>query len=168
MAASIIEMAVNPKQLMPGAPHLGFVMAMRARLTTTRRPRRDEWLIVSRWGVAGEYMSVGRTRFPALPGMDAPIDLRPRQTMLARLLRLPVKPGPHAFLFVRRKPESVSVAGGFAPTEGYVRLHRNGAMLLLCAEGRCFAGALRSPWHIEAVRVPWIGEFFEGDAAPVK
>lgn len=162
MAASIVAMASIPKHPAPGAPHHGFVMGMRARLTTTWSPAWDEWIIVSRWGEAGEHLSVGRTKIPALPGQDAPIDLTPRQTALASLLRLPFDSGPPTFLFVQRQPVSVSVAGRFASAEGYVRLHGRDARSRLRAEGRCLAGASRPAWHIEAVRVAWIGEFIEG------
>ncbi len=137
-------------------------MAMRARLTITGRPPWEEWIIVSRWGEAGEHLSVGRTRVPALPGQEAPIDLRPRQTALASWSRSPLGSGPPAFLFVRRQPASVSVAGRFAPVEGHVRLYGDDAMPRLRARGRCLAGVSGSAWYIEAARVPWIGEFVEG------
>jgi hypothetical protein len=68
-------------------------------------------------------------------------------------------------LFAQRRPASVSVAGAFAPAEGYVRLLGLGAASRLRAEGRCVAGEISSAWRVEAVRVAWIGEFIEGAAA---
>jgi hypothetical protein len=140
-------------------------MAMRAKLVTARRRPWYEWIIVSRWGPAGEHFSLGRTMVAVLPGKTAPIHLTPRQTALAGLLRFPSASGPPTFLFCQRRPPSVSVAGDFAPAEGYVRLHGSGRALRLRAEGRCVVGAIRSAWRVEAVRAAWIGEFVEGAAA---
>src|SRR5262249_12734577 len=115
VAASIVAMASLAQQSLSAAPGQGFVMAMRARLTTAKAPPCYEWTIVSRWGAAGEWLSIGRTKLPALPGKIAPIHLTPRQTALAKLLQLPPGSGPPTFLFVQRKPVSMSVAGNFAP-----------------------------------------------------
>ena len=154
-----------PQQPVPAAARLGFVMAMRAKRTTAEGPSWYEWIIVSRWGAQSEHLSVGLTGVPVLRGKTAPIHLTPRQTALAGLLRLPPASGPPTFLFVQRQPASVSVAGDFAPAEGYVRLDGRGAVLRLHAEGRCGAGAFRPAWRVEAVRVAWIGEFIEGATA---
>lgn len=158
-------MASIPHQPALGAPRNGLVMAMRAKLTTSDGPACHEWIIVARWGVAGEHLSVGRTRVPVLAGKIAPIHLTPRQTALAGLLRLPPASGPSTFLFVQQPPASVSVAGDFVPAEGYVRLDGRGASPRLHAEGRFVAGAIHSAWRVEAVRAAWIGEFIEGAAA---
>jgi hypothetical protein len=157
-------MASIQQQTLAAPPNHGFVMAMRARLTTAKQPPWHEWIIVSRWGTAGECLSIGRTRLSALPGKVAPIHLTPRQTALARSFPLPPLAELPTFMFAQRKSVSLSVAGDFAPVEGYVRLHGRGAALRLYAEGRCTSGALRSPWRVEAVRVAWIGEFIEGAA----
>lgn len=150
---------------MSASPRLGFVTAMRAKWTTTAGPPSYEWIIVSRWGAEGEHLSIGRTGVPALRGKAAPIDLTPRQTVLAELLRLPPSLRPPTFLFVQRQPTSTSVAGDFAPADGYVRLRGHGAALRLRAEGRWVTGAIRRAWRVEAVRAAWIGEFIEGAAA---
>ena len=147
-------------------PRLGFVVAMRARVTTAKDTPWYEWLIVSRWGPVGQHLLVGRTHLAAQPGQAAPIHLVPRRTALAELLRLPPAAGPPVFLFAQRQPAAVSVAGGFAPAEGYVRLHGSGVGLRLRAEGRCGAGATRPAWRVEAVRIAWIGEFIEAAAEP--
>src|ERR1700712_4681797 len=54
----------------PG-PNNGFVVAMRAKLIGSVRRLPYEWMIVSRWGAHGEYLSIGWTGLPALRG-DAP------------------------------------------------------------------------------------------------
>jgi hypothetical protein len=146
----------------------GFVVAMRARVTTAKRQPWYEWIIVSRWGPEGEHLSVGRSKVPALPGKPAPIHLTPCQTALAGLPRTPPVSGPRTFVFAQQKPESLSVAGDFTPVEGYVRLHGIGAVQRLLAEGRCIAGAMRSAWRVEAVRAAWIGEFIESTSAVAK
>lgn len=134
---------------------------MRARLTTVKGPPWREWIIVSRWGTAGEYLSVARTRVPVRPGRAAPIYLAPRQTGLAALLRLPPIHGPPTFLFARELPPAVTLAGHFARADGYAQLHGGGADLRLRAEGRCAVGT-NCAWRVEAVRAAWIGEFIEG------
>jgi hypothetical protein len=159
-----------PYQQQPAAvvPTAGFVIAMRAKLTTTRRQPWHEWIIVSRWGPEGQYFSIGRTRVLVVPDETAPIHLAPAQTAMAGLLRLPPASGAPTFLFVQRRPASVSVAGEFAPVEGYVRLHGLATALRLCAEGRCVTHPNRSAWRIEADRVAWIGEFIEGASSVEK
>ena len=56
----------------------------------------------------------------------------------------------------------MSVAGDFAPSEGYVRLYGRGTGLRLFAEARCVGRAILSAWRVEAARVAWVGEFIEG------
>jgi hypothetical protein len=144
------------------ATHQGFVVAMRATVTTSKRPPWCEWIIVSRWGSLGEHLSVGRTKTAALAGMSAPIELAPCQTALAGLLRLPPISEASTFLFAQLLPASLSVAGDFTPLEGYVQLRGGGGRLRLLAEGRYVARALRTAWRVEAVQAAWIGEFVEG------
>ena len=136
-------------------------MAMRAKVTTAEEPPWFEWIIVSRWGVAGEHFSIGRTRVPALSTETAPINLTPSKTALARLLPLPPALGAATFLFVQRRPASLSVAGDFAPAQGYVRLDGLGEGSRLEAEGSCVACSPRRAWRVEAERTAWIGEFIE-------
>jgi hypothetical protein len=154
-------MTLSPQLPLPAAPRNGFVVAMRARVTTAKRQPWYEWIIVSRWGSEGEHLSIARTKVPALHGKSAPIHLMPRQTALAGLLPMSPVPGPRTFLFTQQKPISFSIAGDFTPVEGQVRLHGAGATPRLHAEGRCLAGAMRSAWRVEAARAAWIGEFIE-------
>ena len=141
---------------------------MRARVTSAKRQPWYEWIIVSRWGAAGEHLSIGRTKVAAQPGKSAPIHLMPSQTALAGLLRMPPVSGPWTFLFAQQKPASLSVAGDFASVEGYARLHGAGAVPRLRAEGRCIAGAKQPAWRVDAVRAAWIGEFIESARAVEK
>jgi hypothetical protein len=159
----MIAMPSLAKQPSPAPFRVGFVIAMRARLTTTARGAPwYEWIIVSRWGAAGEHVSVGRTKVPVSRGRTAPIYLTPRQTALAGLLRLPSLSVPPGFLFVQQQPAAVSVAGRFAPVEGYLQLRGLDGTSRLFAEGRCAVGPA---WRVEAVRAAWVGEFIE--SAPV-
>jgi len=153
------------KPVPPVAPRNGFVVAMRAAVTTAKGKPTWEWIIVSRWGAAGEYLSIGRTRVAAPSGKPAPIQLAPRQTALASMLRLPPADGALTFLLTQHLPASMSVAGDFAPAEGYVRLAGHNGGLRLSIEGRCVGRAILSAWRVEAARAPWIGEFLENGAA---
>lgn len=161
MTASMTGMTVEPSPIVPATPCVGFVIAMRARLITARGPPRQEWIIVSRWGGAGEHLSIARTRVAVAAGRGAPIHLAPRQTALAGLLRLPPVAGPATFLFAQDLPDEVRLAGQFAAVEGYVRLLGRAGALRLRAEGRCAVGANRAAWRVEAARGAWIGEFVE-------
>jgi len=62
-------------------------------------------------------------------------------------------------------PASMSLAGDFAPAEGYVRLHGRGTGLRLISEGRCVGRAILSAWRVDAAREPWVGEFIENGGA---
>ena len=153
------------KPMRPGTTRNGFVVAMRAAITTAKGTPSWEWIIVSRWGAAGEHLSLGRTKVAAPPGKAAPIHLAPRQTALASLLRLPPVDGVPTFLLAQQLPASMRLAGDFAPVEGYVRLFGRGAGLRLTAEARCLGRAILSAWRLEATRAAWIGEFIESGAA---
>lgn len=140
-------------------------MAMAARIVTAgSRPSR-EWIVVARWGPAGEYLSLGRTSQAIVRAASAPIHLRPRETALAELLPRPDGAGPRTFLLSRDKPEAISVIGQFLPTDGCVRLLGSGTRLRLKAEGRCLTGPSGAAWRLDAVRVAWIGEFVEEDSS---
>ncbi len=131
---------------------------MRAKLTTLRNPVRYEWLIVSRWGPAGGHLSVARTFLDA-PAGEPPLQLTPRHTALGTLLRLPA--APLVFLLAQALPDEITVAGEFGPAEGYVRLSGADTTLRLLMEGRCAGTCETGSWRAEAVRTPWMGEFFE-------
>lgn len=141
-------------------PRYGFVVAMRAKLSIEEGAVWREWIIAARWGTEGNYLSIARTFLPAPPARSAPIELVPRETALATVLRLPPISATETFLLARWPLFEVSLAGDFVPAEGFVQLRARGAVIGLRAEGRCIHGT-RLAWRAEAVRVPWIGDFIE-------
>jgi hypothetical protein len=138
----------------------GFVVAMRAKLINTPHPARFEWVIVSRWGEAGERLSIGWTAAPALSG-EAPINLTPNATSLAVCPPETAADTPATFHLAPSLPEQVTVAGSFVPAKGYVRLYGTGAKLRVQLKGLCLSCAVHSIWHVEAIRAAWLGEFIE-------
>lgn len=147
----------------PPAPDtsLGFVVAMRASFTTANQDSRKEWIVVSRWGAGGEFLSVARTELDASQER-APIDLTPRQSAIGLLLSVPSREhGSATFLFCQRLPDGMPVAGHFVPAQGCARLTGSGLAVELFAEGRFVGQGGAADWQVEAVRAPWIGEFVE-------
>jgi hypothetical protein len=138
----------------------GFVLAMRAKFTMEAREPWHEWMIVSRWGGEGEFLAIGRTFLRAAARQPAPIKLQPRETALAVLLPLPGA-NRSTFLMMQSKPDSLSVAGTFAPAHGYAYLQPS---LQLLAEGHCVEHGVKAAVRCEATRVEWIGEYIEGSA----
>jgi hypothetical protein len=157
-------MAFAPK--LSVRPAVGFVVVMRAKLTMTTRPPWQEWFIVSRWGRDGDHLSIARTFVSVARARVAPIQLTPRQTALADLLRLPDASALPTFLLTQSRPDCTTMAGDFAPAEGYVRLFGSRSAPRLRAEGCCAGHDRRLAWRIEAVRAPWVGEFIEAPLSP--
>ncbi len=163
-----------------------FVVAMRAELGDAPygapfdvQPARPEWLIVSRWGLSAEYLSLSRTGITAPTDGLAPGNLQPRETFFGvRVAGPALEP---CFLLLRHLPPDMPVAGLFLPTDGFVRLsgptgvlrlvaagrqahlrgRRNG--VALCADVPCPPDGAdgASAWSINAQRRPWVGEFVE-------
>lgn len=142
-------------------PSNGFVVAMRAALLDPGRPASHEWVIVSRWGGAGEYLSIGWTETPALTD-DAPINLTPLQTAFATC------PGgcgagtPTTFELSASLPGCLRLAGDFVPAQGFVQLCGIGSTLRVRSRGVCVKPQRRLGWDVDASRAPWVGEFIEG------
>ncbi|SDE03385.1 hypothetical protein [Belnapia rosea] len=163
----------------------GFLMAMRGSLAEApygaphrSGPPRPEWLILCRWGEAGEFLTIGRAG-PAEGPEDAPppLGLRPHATLLG--LGLAAMGEGDSFLLVRYLPPGLTVAGTFHPSDGIVRLSGPASVLRLEAAGRYAhrraigeAGEQRLDlpdpakgvadalaWRLDARRVPWLGEF---------
>jgi hypothetical protein len=164
MTPEPIDFQPTPGQPTPGLCR-GFVVAMRAKLIGLAAPFPGgpspcEWMIVSRWGMDGKYVSISWTSVPADPG-EAPIHLKPRQSALA-IGDDKSLPGDWAnFLLAPSLPEGITVAGAFVPAEGYVRLCGNSLGLRMRSDGRCLIPDLRSAWHVNARRAPWIGDFID-------
>lgn len=163
-----------------------FVVAMRADLSDApyaapfeARPCQAEWIIVSRWGLSAEYLSLSRTGVAAPCDMAAPASLQPQESFFGvRTAGPAVEP---CFLLLRHLPADMPVAGMFMPTDGFVRLTGPTSLLRLTAAGRhahmlgrrngqrlCAdvpcppegAEGARA-WSIAAERRPWLGEFVE-------
>ena len=169
--------------------YVGFVIALAGEVGTAsyERPNRilrerREWLIASRWGRDGEYISLSSTRQTPDACSPAPIGLVPRITCLGVLLSPSGKDEVDTFLLVRRLPPGITVAGSFSPAYGYVRLYGPVGGLRLTAAARHSADVGRrdgglvawdppnglpnrrtgAAWHIEARRRSWAVEFVEG------
>jgi hypothetical protein len=163
----------------------GFVVAMAAEIGVSRydRPsgiirRVKRWLIVSRLGQDGEHLTVSDTRLNCDDSEQAPIGLAPVNSLLGVLLSQAPN-GDCVFLFSRRRPEPLKIAGTFFPAEGYVRIRGPLSALQLFAEGRhahsrgvrdgleirndiadpAPNSKLAKAWHVDAVRRQWSGEF---------
>ena len=134
----------------------GFVVAMRARVWRPGRARSTEWIIVSRWGEGGKYLSLARTLVRAPGNSPMPIGLAPRHTALAILNMAPAEIGLQRFLIARTLPSSIGVAGRFLALDGCVGLRVEPGNLRLHGQGIC--GDAR-PWRLRAARVPWTDEF---------
>ena len=136
----------------------GFVVAMRGSFAFApygaphrAGPAGGEWLIVCRWGLEGEYLSIARAG-PAevLENAPPPAGLRTQATFLG--LRLggagaETKGGAGgetragdgegaSFLLVRHLPPGVTLAGVFHPSDGMARLTGPAGTLRLEAAGR--------------------------------
>lgn len=164
----------------------GFVVAMAASigLACYDRPsiiRRtiERWLIVSRWGPFGEYLTISTTRDRCdVPASAAPDGLAPLSTALGILLPGGDGPGEAAFLLVRHLPPALRIAGVFFPADGYVRIARADPYPSLVGDGRHAHSRGRRDgaiirhdvpdpapgcrgavaWHLRACRRPWTGE----------
>ena len=169
-------------------PYVGFVVAMAAEVGTAKYERpsrilrtRNEWLIVSRWGGNGEYLTLSNTRVGPDRLARAHIGLTPRSTCLGVLLSEQEQDLATTFLLVRRLPPDITVAGIFSPADGFVQLRGSVEKMRLTGSARYahsigwhksgpVCGDVPDPppnahgaaaWHVDAVRRPWDGEFVE-------
>ena len=101
--------------------YVGFVVAMAADVGTAKYERpsrivrtRREWLIVSRWGPEGEYLTLSSTRATPDAVSPAPIGLAPRSTCLGVLLSEGPQDPVSTFLLVRRLPPDVQLPARLA------------------------------------------------------
>ena len=176
--------------------YVGFVVAMAAEIGTARpcqpqqrRETSNEWLIVARWGRDGEYLTMSRTGMGRGAGTTAPISLAPTTTCIGVLTPNRDDLGGDTqgssvsdlFTLTRYLPDGVTVAGVFAPADGFIRLRGPVEAMLLTASARdpgsrtipvdaaertALGGLgdcadLASTWNIRASRQPWDGEFIE-------
>lgn len=157
--------ASTPAPSSPTAPLAqGFVIAMRARVTTMDALPADEWIIVSRWAPHGACLSIARTFMPAPPTLPAPLDLMPRRTAWASLLLPQIGIREATFLLERSHPAATSIGSAFVAADGYVRLRGCAGAMRLLAEGRRVDGSPQEMFRFEAAQGPWIGEFIDAGA----
>src|SRR5664279_5344121 len=146
---------------------------------TTAATRLTEWIIVSTWGRSGDYLSLSRTKVPVASADAAPPGLQPAATHLGILVGNSSDDSEADYLLVRHRPPNVPVGGVFHPSDGFVRVLRQGGTLRLVARGRyahCHGmwegqpivcdvphpapgSEMAHAWHLTATRRPWIGEF---------
>ncbi|MFI5011935.1 MAG: hypothetical protein ACHQAY_06280 [Hyphomicrobiales bacterium] len=163
----------------------GFVLAMSANIALSdyAKPaaihtRTREWIVVSRWGGDGEYLSISTTGECDENADLAPGGLKPHNTLLGILVSECPDTPTSAFLLVRQRLQSVHLAGIFFPAEGYVHLEGPAGTLRLSARARYShsrgwengrevlkdvpdpapGAAEAMAWHIEAERRCWIGD----------
>jgi hypothetical protein len=124
------------------------------------------WLVVSRWGAMGEFLSIGHAGVPTASGLP-PVGLTPEASCLGLLgPGGPANGGPARFLLQARAPHGIPLAGRFLAASGVARLDVRRGVLGLTLLAR-FAPRRGSTWtagvwRIEAARVPWIGEALDG------
>src|SRR5882672_2116535 len=100
----------------------GFVLAMCAEIGFSDyarpapiRARSREWIVVSRWGGEGEYLSVSTAGLCAQDTNAAPGGLKPCKTLLGLLVSESEDEPTSTFLLVRQPLRSVHLAGTFFP-----------------------------------------------------
>ncbi len=138
----------------------GFVVAMRALIWRRYGAPSKEWIIVSRWGEGGMYLSLARTLVPAPGNEPLPIGLAPRHTALAILSAAAADIGQQRFLLARTLPDGITVAGRFLALDGCLGLRGDAGTLRLHGRGICRDSRT---WRLGAARVPWIDEFLHGE-----
>ncbi len=171
--------------MIPGS----FVAAMRAHIAIApyeapfrSAADRTEWILVSRWGVDGQHLTIAQTGVAAPGDAGTPDGLQPKATFFGVLAWEEPGDGASVFLLVRRLPAQISVAGIFLPTDGFARISGDPGSLRLSAGGRYahlagmeagheVRGDVPCPppgahgaesWRFEAEQVRWMGELFGG------
>jgi hypothetical protein len=173
-------------RMTPGAVlEKGFVLAMLAdsaiseygRPTVIHRKSR-EWIVVSRWGEEGEYLSISTAGECVENTESAPSGLKPRKTLLGLLVSESSSEPSSTFLLVRQRPRPVQLAGVFFPAEGFAHLQGPAGSLRLSVRARYSHSrgfengreilkdvpdpAPASPeamaWLVDAERRSWIGD----------
>src|SRR5215813_5668087 len=100
-------MAVMDRSL----PPQGFVIAVRAIVVSRSAGSHEEWLIASRWGHGGSYLSIARTLVRADATAIAPMHLAPRWSAFALLDTSSTGSAGPSFTFTAQPPVGVRLAG---------------------------------------------------------
>jgi len=95
----------------------------------------QEWLIISRWGDNGEFLTVSDTKSEKKPeDINAPKDLTENQTMICVLIQ-EFEDEAH-FLMVRKDYDKLIIRGNYYPVDGYCKLFKKDGQLQINAGGR--------------------------------
>jgi hypothetical protein len=164
----------------------GFVVAMRGVVTICQYDRptaglrtTPQWLIVSRWGADGEFLTVSSAGTIGADEPRPPAALSPHNTLVGLLLSEDEEERETTFLLVRRFPAGITVAGTFFPADGYARVFGPLEQLRMVSEGRhAHSRGVRGgtvvindvpdpapdapgtlSWHIRSERQRWDYEF---------
>jgi hypothetical protein len=141
----------------------GFVVAMhgtflRAAVTAAWPRGAGEWMIVSRWGIRGAFLTIARTfSFTSVaPGAadEPPAGITPFETFVGVHARATDVETGCVFLLADSPPTEVHLAGAFRPASGFALVRGEGADLELLASVE--VGGER--WRMRALRRPWLGE----------
>lgn len=149
---------VSPHPLLPP---LGFVVALHGTIIGEAGVVRREWLIASRWGSGGAYLSVARTLITDELATIAPPHLAPRWSALAVLDTTASQSGSPCFTFTEQCPAGLVLAGRFAPSLGNVRVDVDAASIHLQGNVHCLLRNAEHDFRFEGVWAAWIGEFIE-------
>lgn len=133
---------------------------MRGRPPRLRGAFHYEWLIISRWGRDGEFLSLSWTGH-VVDSVQAPIQLMPMRTVIG--VRDPGTRMRSGILFrlISELPETLTVAGRFMPSTGTIRLLGTGPRLRIRVRGHEITTPPGPALDITAVRGAWIGEFID-------
>lgn len=142
-------------------PPLGFVIALHGTITDESGVMHREWLIASRWGDGGTYLSVARTLVPSEPVAIAPPLLTPRWSALALLDATSSQSGSPCFTFTDQCPVGLVLAGRFAPSLGSVRVDGDAQSMRVRGNVYCLPRSSKQGLQFEGVWTAWVGGFIE-------
>jgi hypothetical protein len=142
-------------------PPQGFVIAVLATIISRSGGSHKEWLIASRWGDGGSYLSIARTLVRAGTAVTAPMHLAPRWSAFALLDAGSTDSTGPCFTFTAQPPVGMQLAGHFAPSFGGVRVEGDAPSLRLRGAVRCLGHHSRHGFEFDGVRGTWVGEFIE-------
>lgn len=142
-------------------PPLGFVVALRGTIVRRSSATRREWLIASRWGDGGCYLSVARTLVSIGAETLAPRDLVPRWSVLAFLDARSSGSSSPSFQFADQCPAGLTLAGRFASSRGSVRVEGSDKTIRLWGSIHCLPQEAGRHLQFEGVQIDWVGEFVE-------
>ncbi|MBY0318273.1 MAG: hypothetical protein K2X72_06075 [Reyranella sp.] len=144
-----------------GRPPLGFVIALRAEVADQAGSARSEWLIASRWGDGGTYLSIARTLVPVRTTVAAPPYLVPRWSALALLDARSAHSNSPIFSFIPERPLQLPLAGRFCPSLGSAQMECRDESIRLHGDLNCMPRRSGRAYRFDGTRVIWVGEFIQ-------